>query len=499
MSETAPPASGPVASLNEIDPTKQRLSVLEKFGFGVGDLASNILFQTFNTFLMFFYTNVAGIGAGTAGIIFLIARVWDMVNDPMMGAIADRTHTRWGRYRPYIFALAIPYGLSAYLLFTVPDISMTWKIFYCGFTYILAGMIYTGINIPYCALMGVLTPNVQERTVVSQYRFFMAFAGQFLIMTFLVPLVTLFGNKPDSPTYNEEVGYDPVVGYPTAMIVFGILATALFFMTFFTTKERVAPTVKHKTRFKDDLKDLVHNRPWLILFISAILNLGNVAVRNGAMLYFLSYCMVDSSRLLFKVNFGFFTLDVTRTVLFMSLGALVQVIGVLPTKYLTQRFEKRTLYIWFMVLQGFSYALIYFVPSDNYNLILAFHLIGMFMSSPGPVIVFSMYADVADYSEWKNNRRAMGLIVATIIFAIKGGLWIGSQLTLFVLWLIGYTPETATDPSVAHGIKVLFTWIPGVLAAGAGMLVLKYTITDKQLDIIEHDLLKRKAESGADA
>ena len=496
MAENSSPAANAAAAP---DPTTETLSVTEKVGFGVGDLASNLLFQTFNMFLLFFYTDVVGLGAGSIFWIFAVAKIWDMINDPMMGAIADRTHTRWGRYRPYLFLLAIPYGISAYLLFTVPDLGPTAKVFYCGFTYILATMIYTGINIPYCALMGVITPNVQERTVVSQYRFFMAFAGGWLINTFMVPLVTLFGNKPESPTFNEEVGYDPVSGYPTAMIVFGILATLLFFTTFFTTKERVTPVKKEKAKFRDDWKDLMRNKPWWILFISAVFNLGNVAVRNGAMLYFLNYCMEGGNRLLFTVNFGFFELEVTRTVLFMSIGALSTMFGVLPTKYLTKRFDKRTLYIWVMVAQGLSYAAIYFVPGDNYTMILFLHILGMFLAGPGPVIVFAMYADVADYSEWKNNRRATGLIIATILFAIKGGLWLGAQLNAAVLWMIGYSPETATDPGVVHGLTILFTWVPGILAAAAGVILLKYPISDQQLEEIEHDLLKRKEAGGATA
>jgi GPH family glycoside/pentoside/hexuronide:cation symporter len=486
----------PAAPAAPVDPTTEKLSFVEKFGFGVGDLASNLLFQTFNTFLLFFYTDVVGLGTGAIFWIFAVAKIWDMINDPMMGAIADRTRSRWGRYRPYIFWLAIPYGISAYLLFTVPDLSPMAKVFYCGFTYILATMIYTGINIPYCALMGVITPNIQERTSVSQYRFFMAFAGQFLISTFMVPLVTLFGNRPESPTFNAERGYDPVVGYPTAMIVFGILAAVLFFFTFFTTRERVTPVATEKARFRDDWRDLMHNRPWWILFISAVLNLGNVAVRNGAMLYFLQYCVADSSRVLFTVNFGFFDLPVTRTVLFMSLGTVVQILGVLPTTWLTKRYDKRTLYIGTMVLQGLFYAAIFFVPSTDYNLILTFHLLGMFFGGPGPVIVFAMYADVADYSEWKNNRRATGLIVATILFAIKGGLWIGSQLTAGVLVWIGYSRETATEPGVVHGLSVLFTWIPGVLAAAAGLMLIWYTLRDSHLKEIEHELQARKRAAG---
>jgi len=489
MADPAPAARAPAAP---VDPTTERLSFLEKFGFGSGDLASNLLFQTFNMFLLFFYTDVVGLGTGSIFWIFAIAKVWDMVNDPMMGAIADRTQTRWGRYRPYLLALAIPYGISAWLLYTVPDISPTAKIFYCAFTYIFATMIYTGINIPYCALMGVITPNIQERTSVSQYRFFMAFAGQWLISTFTLPLVRLFGNYPESPTYHADLGYDPVKGYPTAMIVFGALATALFVLTFFTTKERVTPVVAAKSRFRDDVKDLAGNFPWLILFLSAVLNLANVAVRNGAMLYYLRYCVPDSSRTLFTLNFGFFDLDVTRTVLFMSAGTLAQVLGVLPTTWLARRYDKRTLYIWFMLAQGVSFAAIYFVPGSDFTLVLMLQLLGMFFGGPGPVIVFSMYADVADYSEWKTNRRATGLIIATILFAIKGGIWLGSQLSTMVLWLIGYSRETATDPGVVHGLNILFTWLPGILAAAAGLILLKYPIRDAQMKQIEHDLLARK-------
>lgn len=470
---------------------------MEKLGFGVGDLASNLLFQTFNMFLLFFYTDVVGLSSTAIFWIFAFAKIWDMVNDPMMGAVADRTNSRWGRYRPYIFALAIPYGVSAYLLFTVPDLSDTAKIFYCGGTYILATMIYTGINIPYCALMGVITPDVQERTSVSQYRFFMAFAGGWLINTFTIPLVRLFGDDTTSPTYNQEVGYDPVQGYPTAMIVFGSLAVVLFFMTFFTTKERVAPVAAEKSLFRDDLKDLFSNGPWVILFVSAVLNLANVAVRNGVMLHFLSYNVDDSSRLLFTVNFGFFDLEVTRTVLFMSIGALVTMLGVLPTQYLAKRMEKRSLYIFFMVTQGLSYAAIFFIPSSSYGAMLVFHIIGSFLAGPGPVIVFSMYADVADYSEWKTNRRATGLIIATILFAIKGGLWLGAQLNALVLMLIDYSKEAATagDPMVVSGISYLFTWTPGILAVLAGLVILKYPINDSMLKKIEIDLAERKASA----
>ena len=469
-----------------------KLSLLEKLGFGAGDLASNLLFQTFNMFLLFFYTDVVGLSAGAIFWIFLVAKLWDMINDPMMGAIADRTHTRWGRYRPYIFALAIPYGVSVYMLFMVPDMSDLAKVFYCGATYIFATMMYTGVNIPYCALMGVITPDVQERTSVSQYRFFMAFVGGWMINTFTLPLVRLLGNDTSSDTYNATVGYDPVAGYPATMMIFGILSALLFFMTFFMTKERVVPVARENSPFKDDMKDLMRNYPWIILFISAVLYLAHHAIRNGAMLYYLNYYVADSGRVLFTLNFGFFELEATRVVLFMSAGSLCAIFGVLPVQYLVRRIDKRTLYVFVLMIQGLAEGLIYFAPKESYNLIFALHLLSNLVGGAGPVIVFAMYADVADYSEWKTSRRATGLIIATILFAFKGGLWVGAQILTGVLASIGYTKATATEPHIQQWIVLLFTWIPAAMTIAAGLLLLRYTITDKLMMQIEVELEERK-------
>lgn len=480
------------SAASSLEISHEKLSVVEKLGFGAGDLASNLLFQTFNMFLLFFYTDVVGLSASSVFWIYAVGKLWDMLNDPLMGAVADRTHTRWGRYRPYILGLAIPYGISAYLLFTVPEMSDSAKIFYCGATYIFATMMYTGVNIPYCALMGVITPDVSQRTLVSQYRFFMAFAGAWLINTFTLPLVKIFGDSPDSPSYNKELGYDPVSGYPTAMLVFGTLAAALFAVTFFTTKERVTAISSEKSAFRDDFKDLIKNLPWFVLFISAVFNLGNVAARNGVMLHYLNYFVTGSEELLFKVNLGITTLDITRVELFMSLGAFATVLGVLPTKALTTHFEKRQLLIFFMLAQGVVFASIYFVPAEQYELILGLHILGSLLAGPPPVIVFSMYADVADFSEWKNNRRATGLIIATILFAIKMGLWLGSQIAVGLLAYYGYSKEVATSPEIVDGIRVIFTWIPGVLAMLSGLVLFKYSIDDAFLEKIAAGLRERK-------
>ena len=434
-----------------------KLAVLEKIGFGVGDLASGLLFSTFNMFLLFFYTNVVGLSASAIFWIFMVAKFWDMVNDPIMGAIADRTHTRLGRYRPYILFLAIPYGISAYMLFTVPEMSQAVKVMYCGGTYIIATMMYTGVNIPYCALMGVLTPDVQERTSVSQYRFFLAFLGGWLINTFTLLLARLFGGDTGSRNFNSEIGYDPVAGFSTTMMVFGILAALLFLMTFLTTRERIVPAAKENTPFRQDVKDLFRNLPWLILFASAILNLTHIAIRNGAMLYYLNYCVADSAEILFSINFSLFEIDVSRVALFMSAGSFVAVIGVAFTQVLVRRFGKARVYMYVLLIQAVLEGLIYFAGKDGYSLILSLNVLSSLVSGMGAAVIFAMYADVADYSEWKTTRRATGLIIATILFAIKGGLWLGGQVLTGTLALIGYTATTAGDPGIQEWIQSLFT------------------------------------------
>ena len=374
----------------------------------------------------------------------------------------------------------------------VPDLPDLAKVFYCGATYIFATMMYTGVNIPYSALMGVITPNVEERTSVSQYRFFMAFVGSWLISTFTLPLVKLFGNKPDSSTFNLDIGYDPVAGYPTTMMVFGVLSVILLSITFFTTKERVKPISTVKTPFKDDVKDLFYNWPWLVMFVSAVLFLSYIAIRNGSMLYFLNYCVADSASLLFTVNFGFFELEVTRTVLFMSVGSIATILGVLPVKYLTQRFGKRNYFIFAILIQGVLTGLIFFIPREMYIPIFIVNLAVNFFGAQGPTIMFAMYADVADYSEWKTSRRATGLIIATILFAFKGGLWLGGQILTGILAWIGYTKATATQPEIQNWLVLLFTWIPGTLAILSGLVVFKYPITDRIMSEVQAALLSRQ-------
>ena len=247
----------------------QKLSIKEKVGYGLGDTASNIYFQMFVNFLLFFYTDVFGIPAAAAGTMLMVSRITDAFTDPTMGIIADRTNTKWGKYRPYLIWISVPLAILGVLTFITPDMSVSGKIIYAYFTYILIMVAYTAINIPYSALMGVISPSTEERTSVSTFRFVLAFAGAFIVQGLTLPLVEFFG------------GGNQAVGFPFAMGLFGVLATIMFYITFITTKERVAVPAHQKTNLKDDLKDLLKNRPWMILLIMGVFTLAYVIVRMG--------------------------------------------------------------------------------------------------------------------------------------------------------------------------------------------------------------------------
>lgn len=306
-----------------------KLSFTEKVGYGLGDGASNFFFQTFNVFLLYYYTDIFGLSPAAVGTMFLITKLIDVVTDPVMGMVADRTNTRWGKFRPYLLWMALPYGICGYAMFANPELTESGKLIYAYITYTLMMLAYTAINVPYSALMGVISPVSIERTKVSSYRFFFAFSAGWLIVTFVRPLKDALG------------GGDEVLGFQLVMAIFAVLSVAFFWICFATTKERVAPPVKQSTNVKADLAALLSNGPWLVLFIAGILTLMSIAVRAGGTMYYFKYFIGDDGAVLFHL----LGLDFDRTSVFMSLGTIAMLFGLLFTKWLVTRYEKRTLMI----------------------------------------------------------------------------------------------------------------------------------------------------------
>ena len=439
-------------------------------GYGLGDTASNFFFATFNLFLLYYYTDIFGLSAAAVGTMFLVTKILDAVSDPIMGLIADRTNSRWGKFRPYILWAAVPYGFCGYAMFANPDLSYTGKLIYAYITYSLMMLAYTAINVPYSALMGVISPLSIERTKVASYRFFCAFAAGWLVGTFVTPLKNILGNG------------DEALGFQFTMLIFAVISVALFWITFATTKERVTP-VSARSDVKLDLKALFDNGPWKALFLTGIFTLVNIAVRNGTLLYYFKYYVGDDGTPIFLIF--------DKTAVFLSLGLMAMMVGVTLTKTLSQRFEKRQLMIVLSLLNAMSMAAFYFIPPNQYWLMVAINCAGMLAAGPTPALVWSMYADCADYGEWKSGRRTTALVFSTVQFSHKMGLAVGAGLAGIILSWFGFVAnETQTATSMA-GIRFMFSVFPAVFAILGVVAIYFYRIDSNMIARITQDLLDR--------
>lgn len=460
--------------------SREKLSLREKLGYGLGDTASNIFFQFVNIFLLYYYTDVFGLSPAAVGTLFVVTRLWDAVNDPLMGAVADRTSTRWGKYRPYLLWMALPFGVCGYLTFANPDFSETGKLVYAYATYVALMMAYTAINVPYSALMGVMTPDSQERTSLSSYRFVGAFSGMLIVSLTVRPLVRLLG------------GGDEATGFKLTMALLSVLAVAMFMITFATTKERVKPQViPEGTSLAKDIKFLLKNRPWLIMVVAAILTLANVAVRAAVTNHFFKYYAGDdgSSVLWF--------LD--RTSLLLTSGALAFIIGIFFTGKLSKRFGKRNALMGLTLLNGCTLIGFYFIPAEAYGWMLAINALGNFLAGPTPALVWSIYTDVADYGEWKFGRRTTGLVFSAAMFAQKMGLTIGGGVAGWMLSGFGFVANEQQSETSMLGIRLMFSILPGVLAIANAIILIWYPLTEANVAEIQSDLKKLRAEEGTDA
>ena len=726
---------------------EDRLSVKEKIGYGFGDTASNLYFQMFISFLLFFYTDVFGIPAAVAGFLFMVTRFWDAVNDPMMGIIADRTNTKWGKFRPYLLWMMLPLVVIGVLAFTTPDLSLQGKIIYAYITYILMMMAYTAINIPYSALLGVLSPHSRERTSASTYRFVLAFVGAFIIQGATLPLVNSLGNQdegislsgdivrieevdtrtsriiveaddgyhkttqeflvkinrageglpvvqrpvndmdleqgfgtrrialgdifhsafgdrlryeaassetgvvetavesdsvlvlrekgpgisritltafdehhgrkdyvfvvrinetgnnppvltdgiPDG-TYDLESGrhsvdlskhftdqdgdqlafsvstgdnavasadiagneaalevrgtgiseivvtatdgrggsatvsfsvkvesgendppmiissfdnielnegfgeyvldvseafidpegedltfsvrkVDVAKGFQYTLVIYGVLACILFYLTFALTKERVQPSKDQQTNLKEDLGNLVRNRPWMILLVMSIFTLGYIIIRMGTIMYYFKYYIENE----------------LLASLFMVTGTVAIIAGVACTDFLSRRLGKKRLYLIVMGLASVFTIVFYYVPKDQIVLMFVVNIIISFVMAPQAPLLWAMYADTVDYSEWKFGRRATGLIFSAATFSQKFGMALGGGLAGWLLAEFGFQPNVTQSPETLAGIRLMMSYIPVAGSAIAVVAAIFYELDDKTMEKIEKELAERKA------
>jgi GPH family glycoside/pentoside/hexuronide:cation symporter len=467
-------------------PIKEGLRKSEYIGYALGDTASNLFFQTFGLFLTYYYTDVWGLAPAAIGTMFLVIRLVDAAADPLIGLMADRTQTRWGKFRPYLLWFAVPYGLGGYLLFASPDLSASGKLTYAYLTYGFMMLAYSFINVPYSSLLGVISPSPRTRTLASSYRFVGAFGGGLMISLLGRPLVKWLGDGADATgkVVNE------LKGFQLTMLIFAVLSVVMFLICFATTKERVTVPPGQKNHAWGEVKELVRNYPWVMLLLSSIFSLTFIGLRNGSAIYYFKYVAgYDNQPILFG--------QLDRFTVFISLGAACQMLGSYCLSFFARVADKRVLSVALTSVTAVCWAAFYFIPKDNFAVQLAVQAVGTFCMGPASALVWAMYADVADYGEWKFGRRSTGLVYSASLFAIKTGTAVAGLLLPIILAKYGYVANVAQTAASVLGITLTFSLFPAVFAVLKGVSLWIYPLGKSKVDQIEKDLIARRAASAS--
>jgi GPH family glycoside/pentoside/hexuronide:cation symporter len=489
--------------------TTQKVSLREKIGYSLGDSSANFVFQLMLIYQLFFYTEVFGIKATVAGTILLFARVIDAFIDPLVGILSDRTNTKWGKYRPWVLWTAFPFGLFFFLAFTTPDWGERAKIIYAGITYTLLMSVYSFNNTPFSALLGVMSSDIKQRTSIASIRFIFAMGAAFLVQGLTLPLVTKLGNGSST---------DPA-GWSRSIGVFAILSVIFLIITFFSAKERIKPPINQITSVKQDIKDLVKNRPWLAMFILTLFIFITLSLWGSSMSYFFNSYMdknaiydflqkfglvnktggdyswwhrfLDAFGLIaqqdksnaFSVGFSFFNMS----------GQLITIIGVMTlSQPLSSYFGKRKVFIVCLTLTTIFTALFIIVPANNVGLVFTLNILKSIAYAPTIPLLWAMMADVADYSEWKNHRRATGFVFAGVVFSLKVGLGVGGAICGWILGSFGYLQNVAPDEKVLLGIRLTSSIFPAITFLIGVIALYTYAITKKMNEEIQQELSERR-------
>lgn len=529
--------------------TTQKLKLSEKLGYALGDGAANIAWRGVSTFLFIFYTDVFGLHPAAVGLLMLVARFSDGISDVLMGIIGDRTKSKYGKFRPWILWTAIPLGVILSLLFTSPNLSPMGKIVYAYATYIIFTLVYTANNIPYGALMAVMTGDDKERTSLGAYRMVGAFAGGMLVQGALLFLVAFFGNinpnidvnKLDHERYqvvvsssqdveNAKIGTedgvalftwadasalesDPTAtqgksfsmlkdtdyaflvsgeenlsvasisivdqkqGYSNSIYVLSVVLILAMFITFYSTKERVLPPKSQKSNLRHDFKDLIGNKPWLILLVIGLLFIIYNSIKQGIVVIYFSH----------------FIHDQLLAASYMVALMFASIAGAMVTTYLSKRWGKRNLFIYALIFSGAVNALLVFCGPNDIISIFSIGIISEFAAAIFPTLFFAMLGDVADFSEFKNGRRATGLIYSAGSFATKFGGGLAGAIIGFVLAAYSYDgQDAAAIQGAVPGIIMLMSWVPAVIVFIAAILMTTYPLTQEKMNEITTELGKRR-------
>lgn len=442
-----------------------KISIREKIGYGLGDTASNLVWATLMSFIMYFYTDVFGIAAAAVGTMFLFARFFDGITDFITGAIADRTNSRWGKFRPYLLWMCAPLAIVTVLTFTVPNFDPTGKLVYAWVTYNLLMLAYTAVNIPYSALSGVMTDDPLDRTSLNSYRMVLAQCGGFIVNGATLPLVAWLGKG------NEALGFQ----LTTAL--FGVLIVSLFLVTFATTKERIQPEREQKTTLTEDLGTLFRNRHWVIMFAAGMLDLTFIIVRAATLVYYCKYYL----------NF-----DEKHTTTFLLLGNVGFIAGAMATRFLVRAVGKKAGLITAHIILAVSAAATFLVPPGQLWLIMAMQILHTIGGGFNATLYWAMIADTADFSEWKFKVRTTGIVFSATTCSQKIGMGIGGAITGYLLTNFGYVAGAVQTAAANHGILLLVSLIPAAGFAFVAFLFSGYGLNEAVCKTVREDLAIRR-------
>ena len=487
-----------------------KLAVKEKLGYACGDIATNFFFQSMILYQTRFYTDTAGLAAKKVAFMLGILRLADAVFDPVIGALSDRTQTRWGKFRPWLLWTALPFGLIFWIVYVTPDFGPQAKLIYAYLTYSLM-MMYSANNTPYSALMAVMTPDDSERSSVASYRFVGALIGQFIIQALPLPLV-------------EKLGHgNSARGWAMTMAIFAALIVLLNLIAFVSTRERLQPPAGQKSSLWADIKNVFTCRPWVVMFILTLLVFTTLVVRGSSLNYFFSYYMDQGQLRDFLGRFGLaggaagsvtgwrVVLDSLGLLvvadgsnasavgfsLFNVLSSLVQIVGILFSKPLAARFGKKTVFIAGMGVTSLATVLVFWITPTAVAPLFWLNILWAVGWGPTVPLLWVMIADVADYSEWKNFRRATGFMFAGILFALKAGLGLGGALSASVIDAYGYKANEVQTPHALLGIRLGASVFPAAFFALGLVCLIIYPIGKAMNQQMQNELTERRKQYAA--
>ncbi|MBQ4833169.1 MFS transporter [Pseudoalteromonas sp. MMG010] len=436
------------------------VSIREKIAYGLGDTASNIIFQTVMMFLMLYYTDVVGLSPAVVGSMFLAVRVFDAITDPIMGNIADKTHTRWGHFRPYLLWLSLPFALISILAFTTPDLTGDDKIIYAFSTYSLLMVAYTAINIPYCALGGVITTDAKERVTVQSYRFVFGMLGGVIVAACTMPMVEYFGQG------------DAAKGYQYTMTTMSLLGLVMFLLCFIGTKERITQPTEQNISFIHSAKSLWQNDQWRILCLAALFLLTGQVLRFTLAVYYVKYYLARE--------------DLITS--FMTLGVIASMIGCALAQPLAQRVCKIKAYIGLQLIAATICAASFFIKSDQLFLAFAAFIAWKFFLDMATPLLWAKMADTIDYGHDKTGSRITGLVYSGVIFFIKMGVALGGAMAGWMLAFYDYQADAQQTEMTQQGILLSFTLLPAIGSFAVAAIMSKYTLTTQKVEKIQSKL-----------